>query len=560
MATNRINGHLFEKMLKNGLANLCRQEKKINSLNVFPVADGDTGTNLRLTLENGIRNAKSDAELCVYLKSLNEGLLLGARGNSGVIFSQLFNGMYQFLSRCSAATPRDMRGAFVKGYRTAYTAVACPTEGTILTVAREGIEYIRDQMDRTTTIETMFAMYLAEMKKSLKRTPELLPVLKSAGVIDSGALGYITVIEGMLKYLYGEKIEFDSPEAVAGSNATSVSGVSDLSLFNENSHFEQGYCMEFILQLMRDTKYMQNFRLSSYIDNLKLCGNSIVAVADGSRVKVHIHTHKPAQVILLSQEFGEFLTFKLENMQLQHNEQLKKKEESVKCTVRAADHRPLAIIAVVNGAGMNELFLDLGCAAVIDGGPHMNVSSEEFIKAFDSLDADRIAVLPNNKNTYLAAEQAIHLWGKSIPVDVIETSDMAQGYFTIAMDLSQTDDLDKRVLQLKDNSGIAGSLSVAQAKKDYHGENVDCLAGQWVALIKEKIVFAADDAADAFIGGLRQLPDVDGKETCIIFCGAGSDTESDEKLEAAINKAYPDLEVNFVSGGQKVYKWISGLI
>ncbi len=560
MATNRINGHLFEKMLKNGLANLCRQEKKLNSLNVFPVADGDTGTNLRLTLENGIRHAKSDSELCVYLRSLNDGLLLGARGNSGVIFSQLFNGMYQFLSRCSAATPRDMRGAFVKGYRTAYKAVACPTEGTILTVAREGIEYIRDQMDRTTTIETMFAMYIAEMKKSLKRTPELLPVLKSAGVVDSGALGYITVIEGMLKYLYGEKIHSDSTASAEGSGTPAASGVGDLSLFNESSHFEQGYCMEFILQLMKDTKYMQNFRLSSYIDNLKLCGNSIVAVADGSRVKVHIHTHKPAQVILLSQEFGEFLTFKLENMQLQHNEQLKKKEGSVKCTVRSTEHRPLAIIAVVNGEGMNELFLDLGCAAVIDGGPHMNVSSEEFIKAFNALDADRIAVLPNNKNTYLAAEQAINLWDKKTPVDVIKTSDMAQGYFTIAMDISQDEDLDKRVLQLNYNSSIAGSLSVVQAKKDYHGDGIDCRAGQWIALIKDKIVFVADSSLDAFIGGLRQLDDVEDKETCLIFCGLESDAETDKKLESAINDEYPDLEVSFVFGGQKVYNWIAGLI
>ncbi len=558
MATSRINGHLFERMLKNGLANLCREEKKINSLNVFPVADGDTGTNLRLTLENGIRTAKSNTELCIYLKSLSDGLLLGARGNSGVIFSQLFNGMYQYLWRCSSATTRDMRGAFVKGYRTAYSAVACPTEGTILTVAREGIEYIRDQMDRTTTVEAMFAMYLAEMKKSLKRTPELLPVLKSAGVIDSGALGYITVIEGMLKYLHGEKIKLDSPTSATAD--TGISGVSDLSVFNENSHFEQGYCMEFILQLMRDQKYMQNFRLSSYIDNLKPCGNSIVAVADGSRVKVHIHTSKPAQVILLSQEFGEFLTFKLENMQLQHNEQLKKKEGSVKCSIRSSAHHDLAIIAVVNGKGVNEMFLDLGCAAVIDGGPHMNVSSEEFIKAFNALDADRIVVLPNNKNTYLAANQAIELWESNTPVDVIETSDIAQGYFAIAMDISHTADLDKRVIQLKDNCNIAGSLSVAQAKKDYRGEGIDCRAGQWVALINDKICFASDDATDAFIGGLKQIQDIDEKETCIVFCGSGADSESDKKLESAISDVYPSIEVRFVSGGQKVYRWISGLI
>ena len=311
MSTKRINGFQLEQMLKNGLANLQRQEEEINRLNVFPVSDGDTGTNMRLTLDNGIRFAKTKMNAGDYLRQLSEGMLLGARGNSGVILSQFFKGFYVEQSRCAQLGVGELRNGLIRGYRTAYSAVVKPAEGTILTVTREGIEHIRSQLTRNTTVEQLFSMYIAEMKKTLAMTPEMLPVLKEAGVVDSGALGFIAIAEGMLKYLFGEimlpeeKGEQKPPKQV------------DLGLFNEDSPFEDGYCMEFILQLMNAPKYNRHFRISAYIEDLKLYGNSIVAVQDGKRVKVHIHTLIPAKIITLSQEFGEFLTFKLENMQCQ---------------------------------------------------------------------------------------------------------------------------------------------------------------------------------------------------------------------------------------------------
>ena len=209
MSTKRINGSQLEQMLRNGLANLKTQESEINRLNVFPVSDGDTGTNMRLTLEHGIQYAYSTAAAGDYLKKLSEGMLLGARGNSGVILSQFFKGFYVELARCSQLGVGELRNGLIRGYRTAYSAVVKPTEGTILTVTREGIEHIRGQINRYTTVEQLFTMYIAEMKKTLAQTPEMLPVLKESGVVDSGALGFIAIAEGMLKCLFGEIIEDD---------------------------------------------------------------------------------------------------------------------------------------------------------------------------------------------------------------------------------------------------------------------------------------------------------------------------------------------------------------
>ena len=346
MSIRRINGLQLEKMIRNGLANLEASESEVNRLNVFPVADGDTGTNMCLTLSNGIRRAKSHVEAGLYLKELSEGMLLGARGNSGVILSQLFKGMWQELARTTMIGPGEMRGALIRSYRVAYAAVVQPVEGTILTVAREGIEHIRSQISRTTGIDTLLSMYIAEMRKTLSYTPEMLDVLKEAGVIDSGALGYILICEGMLKYLYGDVLKTrDVPREESKTTDETLSST----LFNENSVFEDGYCMEFILQLMKTASYNQRFRLQSYIDDLKIYGNSLAVIQDNTRVKVHIHTHKPAKVIALSQEYGEFLNFKLENMQLQHTETMLQKEltDSQKC---------LSAIAVVNGEHDHEPF------------------------------------------------------------------------------------------------------------------------------------------------------------------------------------------------------------
>ena len=545
MSTKRINGFQLEQMLKNGLAALQAQEDEINRLNVFPVSDGDTGTNMRLTLENGIRYAKTKMNAGEYLKRLSEGMLLGARGNSGVILSQFFKGFYVELSRCALLGVGELRNGLIRGYRVAYSAVVKPAEGTILTVTREGIEHIRGQLTRSTTVEQLFSMYIAEMKKTLAMTPEMLPVLKEAGVVDSGALGFIAVAEGMLKYLDGEVMlpeQTESPKPPKQVN---------FDLFNENSAFEDGYCMEFILQLMNAPKYNRHFRISAYIEDLKLYGNSIVAVQDGRRVKVHIHTLIPAKIITLSQEFGEFLTFKLENMQVQHNEH----DKEMKAT---RQHKRLAIAAVVNGEGMKRLFQDLGCDVVIDGGSTMNTSSQEFIDAFAQIDADAVVVLPNNPNVILAAEQAVGLYGAD-NITVLPSRSVAEGYYAIAMDVRSSDDTAFRIKEMRDGLANTVSLCETTASRDYAYHEISCKKGEEILLVNNKIVCVNSDWKQAILDGLATVEDIDDREACVIFRGEGVLEEQEDVLREALEEQYPLLEVEFVDGGQSVYHWIIGL-
>ena len=551
MNTRRVNGQLFEKMLRNGLANLRQHRDEINALNVFPVADGDTGTNMCLTLEKGLRFAQSSQELYPYLKMLSEGMLFGARGNSGVILSQLFNGFYQELSRCSAANVGDLRNAFIRAYRVAYRAVVCPVEGTILTVAREGIERARNQIDRSTSVETLLSIYLAEMKKSLAETPELLPVLKESNVIDSGGAGYICIIEGMLKQLYGEEIADDAQPVSVRETATEPDGSVSMELFNENTSFEHGYCMEFLLQLMKGKQYTQRFRLDAFIEDLQLYGNSIVATQADRRVKVHIHTFKPAKVIAAAQEFGEFLTFKLENMHIQHAEREQKLQEK-------KPHRTLSVLAVANGDGMIKTFEELGCDVVLDGGPTMNTSSEEFVKAFACIDADAIVVLPNNKNVVRAAEQAVKLSGRR-NITVIPTGSMAEGYCAVSMDIRDSADVEQRIAQMREGAKSIRSIAVAVATRRITRSGVACLAGQYIVLEGDAMKAAADDPFDALSEALNEAGELDERECCVIFLGEDAPNADEERLTAILEDLNPMLEVTCIRGDQHIYRWLLGI-
>ncbi len=550
MNTRRVNGQLFEKMLRNGLANLKQHREEINALNVFPVADGDTGTNMCLTLEKGLRFAQSSQELYPYLKMLSEGMLFGARGNSGVILSQLFSGFYQELSRCAAANVADLRNAFIRAYRVAYRAVVCPVEGTILTVAREGIERTRSQIDRRTTVEALLSIYIAEMKKSLAATPDLLPVLKESGVIDSGGAGYIYIVEGMLKQLYGEELT-DAIPVPAAEPVESADGSVSLELFNENTVFEHGYCMEFLLQLMKDPQYTQRFRLDTFIEDLQLYGNSIVATQADRRVKVHIHTFKPAKVIKAAQEYGEFLTFKLENMHIQHAEREQKLLEK-------KPHRLLSVVAVTNGEGMIKTFEELGCDVVLDGGPTMNTASEEFVTAFKAIDADAIVVLPNNKNVVRAAEQAVAL-ANLANVTVLPTASMAEGYCALTMDMRDSEDIPLRIRQMREGAQSIRSVSVATATRNITRDGISCVAGQSIVLENDTLRAADDDPFEALAAALHAIEGLDERECCVVFLGEDAPNADEDRLTALLEDVNPMIEVTCIRGDQHIYRWLLGI-
>ena len=548
MSIKRLNGTQFEKMVLNALANLQASEEELNRLNVFPVADGDTGTNMCLTLANGVRAARPHIEIGAYLKELSEGMLLGARGNSGVILSQLFKGLWIELAHCSVIGPGELRNALIRAYRVAYEAVVQPVEGTILTVAREGIEHIRSQIGRNTGLDAILAMYTAEMRKTLSYTPEMLSVLKEAGVVDSGALGYILIYEGMLKYLYGDVLK---PGTVSlPPHGAPTTGSLDQELFNENSTFEDGYCMEFILQLMRGNGYTRYFKLDSFISDLGVWGNSLVVIQDGTRVKVHVHTLKPAKIITLCQEYGEFVTFKLENMQLQHNEHIR--------SAARRPHKPFGTVAVVNGEGMERCFRELGCDSVIDGGATMNPSSEVFLDAFRSVGADVIAVLPNNKNAVMAAEQAAKLFGGS-RIEILPTGSMAEGYFALAMDVGDSPDADFRLRQMRSGAAGVAVISFTRASREYASGGVKCVKGQPIAVADGEIIAAADTTEECAVAALRTLCDISDRESCTLFRGANVSDDEESAVLDALAEAFPMLEVSVIEGGQAVYGWIAGV-
>ena len=478
-----------------GYRNLVSVESEINAMNVFPVADGDTGTNMRLTLELGLKNANPTENLGAYLKELSSNMLLGARGNSGVILSQLFKGMYLSLADKEDAGPNEIRDAVVSAYQCAYKAVVHPVEGTILTVAREGIENIKHQIADDMEIVDLFALYLSEMRKILVITPNLLPVLKSAGVVDSGAFGYITVLDGMTKYLRGEENADGASDrlSLAKANPAQSATPATKGLFNENSDFVDGYCMEFLLQLMNAKHYRDTFRVEEYTAALNPLGESIVVIQEGSIVKVHIHTFSPSPIIDLSQKYGEFIAFKLENMTLQHMETDLKYE-------KPAPAKTFGIIAVVDGDGLQRIYKDLGCDIVISGGKTLNVSAGEIKEAIENLNAETTIVLPNNENSFEAVNQAIGLLPDK-KVVIVPSTNPVEGYFALSMDVGDSEDVEYRIDSIKTGLEGADVLTISTAVKDYRSGDFSCVRGDEIAILNGKSVYAGKELLD----GLRPV-------------------------------------------------------
>ena len=543
-----INGNTFQKMLGYGLANIISAEKVINSMNVFPVADGDTGTNMRLTIEHGYKIAKPNKHLGLYLKDVAGGMLLGARGNSGVILSQLFKGMSNYFLSKGIANPGELREALISAYKTAYKSVLNPVEGTILTVAREGIENIKDKIfGKTITIEDTLKLYLDSMNKSLQHTPELLPVLKEAAVLDSGAFGYIKIFEGMYKCLIGEEI---SKEIVIPEVETNEPIIS---YFDENSDFLDGYCMEFLLQLLNCKNYKEQFELNNFIDMIKSFGNSIVALQEGSIVKVHIHTVHPSNVIDIARNYGEFISFKLENMQLQHNEYSVLNENKNKEKVKE-----IGIIAVANGDEICKAYRDLGADVVLDGGSSMNTSSDEFVHAIQSINAKKIIIFPNNINTVLAARQAVEIAKATEIATVIESKTMMEGYYALQMDVPDAPAED-RIPDFKDNIDLVTTIGVSIASKDYASDEFNCVKGDYIATVNNKLKAKGKDAVDAFKNALNSLEDLGDKYAMIVFTGKGAES-IEESLSNLLDNEFSDIEHSVSEGKQDVYLILAGLL
>ena len=539
-----INGKLLKDMLASGANNLSNKFTEIDALNVFPVPDGDTGTNMSLTFNAGVKDALActSDDVCDIAKVLSKGLLMGARGNSGVITSQIFRGLYQGVDGMKEINGFQLANALVMGSRVAYNAVMRPVEGTILTVVREAADYTYAYATSTQDVTCLQVMekMLEEAKESLERTPDLLPVLKEVGVVDSGGAGLVTIFEGFVSALKGEVIERQEAQEskeVAGAGMESE---------------EFGYCTEFIIRLSEHGA--RNFQEEALRDSLARIGNSIVCVRDDDIVKVHVHTLTPGDALNMGQRYGEFAKLKVENMQEQHENIMmnatveeKPKEEKPK--------QKYAIITVAAGDGLKDMFKELRADYVISGGQTMNPSTEDFVQAIHQVNAENIFLLPNNSNIILAAQQAASVC-EDLNVEVIPSKSIPQGLSACIM-FNPDVDFDMNLAEMNDAISMVKTGQVTYAIKDTTFEGLDIKAGDYMGLKEKDIVVSLPDKMEV----TRQLLDmmIDG-ESEIVTLVYGEDVNEEEANEIAsyIEDKY-DVEVELNNGMQPVYSFIIGV-
>ena len=555
-----ITGKIFSEMVLNGYRDLKNHYETVNDLNVFPVPDGDTGTNIAATLTGGV-NAMKDANfdsIGDVAEKLAGGMLLGARGNSGVIISQFFQGISEALSNLKTANVTQFASALRSGTSKAYEAVVHPVEGTVLTVARESTVYIMDNLSHINDFETLFEDLLREMRLSLERTPDLLPVLKEAGVIDSGGAGLVYIMEGMGKYVVGEEVadaEFNGP--------TNSVATDEKIPFDENSVLDYGYCTEFILQLLNSKCDPKAFDLKEMIHFLEGIGDSIVALKQKTIVKVHVHTKEPWKAIQYAQKFGEFVTFKMENMSIQHNEKLLKEmpieeEKPTEHIVVNEKRQTVQIVAVSPSSSITELFLNMGANQIVSGGQTMNPSADDFIRAFDAANADNIIVFPNNGNIILTAEQAGKLYGKS-KVYVLHSKSVVEAYSALSMASFDGQDIDECIETMNDSMRGVISAEISPAIRDSLNNGISIKKGDYMGILMNNIVSSSPDMMDTIKELLHKVPEIEEKSVFTIFYGEDADDTVKEGLQSLVKKDFPSLEMIEIQGNQTIYPLIFAL-
>lgn len=540
-----IDGGLFSNMINAGAANLHANRELVNDLNVFPIPDGDTGDNMYMTMDSGAGELSGSDEPGIgeAASRAAHGMLLGARGNSGVILSRIFAGIAEGLEGVNTADVATISKAFKKGVEEAYKAVSVPVEGTILTVYREATEYADRQVSPETTLLDYFDNLVDELRRSLDRTPELLAVLKEAGVVDSGGAGFVYIAEGMRKVLTGETVESSS------SHAASVKKT-DLSLFTENSELEFGYCTEVLLRLQCSKTDVDAFDMPALETWLNDEGDSVVAFKDGSIIKIHVHTRTPGHVLDYCQQYGEFLTVKIENMTLQHNEHISKDSaEWVK-----KPHKKYGIVAVAAGDGIKEMFSSLGCDEVVDGGQSMNPSAEDFVRAFKNINADTIFVFPNNGNIILTVNQAASIY-KDAEIRVIPCKTIGEGYAAVSMFDENAQDADFIENELKEIvSGVVTGI-VSRASRDARRDGINVVSGDYIGFSGDTVYIDSPDRLTAAAELCDRL-DAGSCDVVLIISGKDVPGEEAERMSATLRQKYKRTEFIVIDGRQPIYDYI----
>ena len=529
-----LDASLYLNLVRGGTARLARSRQSINDLNVFPIPDGDTGDNMYMTIEAGTHAVGET--LSEVAGAISQAMLLGARGNSGVILSRIFAGVAKGLKGLKEADAEAFSKAMHIGVEEAYHAVSQPVEGTILTVLREGAE----AASGAPSLEAYFDRWIEGMDRSLQHTPELLDVLKKAGVVDSGGAGLLCIGEGMREVLYG-RFPLGS-ESEAGIPQEKSSQTIDLNAFTEDSELEFGYCTEFLLRLQSSKVCLDTFDESVISDWLATRGDSLVFFREGSIVKVHVHTQDPGAVLSKCREWGEFLTIKVENMALQHHGN-QMEERFKRC------RKPLGIVAVAAGKGLNGTFREMGADAVIEGGQTMNPPVEKFRDAFDRVNAETILVFPNNGNIILTAQQAAALYKDSC-VKVIPTKTLGEGYFALA-NLDSELPTDELVTALTEAAASVTTGFVSRAVR----ETAETRCGDYIGFSGKEILSSGASRAETALALAEKL-DAGKADILILFNGADVPAPEAEALRESLEKQCPRTEVILRDGGQPIYDYI----
>jgi len=544
-SVSEIDGALFLSMMKEGCARLYRNRSVVNDLNVFPIPDGDTGDNMYMTLSSACEYASGIASSCLgeTCSSFATGALMGARGNSGVILSRIFSGVSKGLEGLQSADIRQFASALRCGVKESYDAVSNPVEGTILTVWREAVE--RLESASVEDFKSFMTLMVSEMKQSLERTPQLLDVLKEAGVVDSGGAGLVCIAEGMTDALDGMRTESSTLQSEPSKTA-------DFSLFGPDSELVYGYCTEFLLRLQTSKVFNpESFDESVIRDYLNSAGESVVCFKEGTIVKVHVHTMKPGCILNHCQQWGEFLSLKIENMTLQHNE-TEKPDSEEECFAR--QRKRFGIVAVATGEGFVKAFREAGTDVVIEGGQTMNPSVRSFIDAFDKVNASTIFVFPNNSNIILTARQAASMYDKS-DVVVIPSRNMGTGYVTVAsLDFSggDVDGITACANEMLESMRFA---YVSKAVRDSAMDGFDTHCGDYVGIHGGKIV-ASGNKRESVLLELASKLGASDCEVVMVFNGADVNAEDKSLAISALQKSYPRTEFIVTEGSQPVYDYI----
>lgn len=536
-----LNGKDFKEMLSSGAANLDNNQAEINALNVFPVPDGDTGTNMSMTFNSGAKEANQcfSNNIGDVAKSLSKGLLMGARGNSGVITSQIFRGFAQSIEGKEEINTKELAEAFENGTRVAYKAIMKPVEGTILTVIREASWYANREVKENPKmdIETYFHRLEYFMEDSLEHTPDLLPILKEANVVDSGGAGLLKIVQGFIAYIDGTPVTTNAVVVELARNAQSVF---------ENEEF--GYCTEFILRLKEN--YLKGFDENVLKNKLAKEGESLVFVRDEDLIKVHVHTLHPGDALNLAQRYGEFVKIKVENMQEQHSELVKEGE------VKPKEKKAIGVIAVAAGEGVTNLMYELGVDCVISGGQTMNPSTSDFIEKIKELDhCEKIMIFPNNSNIMLAAKQAKDLVDYK-EVEVIECKSI-QACLSALARFSPESDFNELVAEFNELCPSIKTASVTYAVKDSSIDGIELKEGDYMAMIGKSIVTNGTDLSEVCRLMLEKFLDED-KELLTLITGEDADEEITDKIVEYVENN-SDIEVDVIKGDVPVYYYLMGL-